>query len=448
MIINGPLPVNPARPVGEVLNLRLNQMVTAEIMRVSGIQAELVIDGIPIIAHLENSDQAATLQSQRTARFLVKDLTDQAVTLRLLKPTETTLAPLPYAGRDLAALLLKQFDLSATPENVQLAKAMLRYGMEFSPDLLSELRGILDQLGQWGQNEAELAAALKAAGLPVTPGSLALISHSGSNTPQAMLQLLFGLRSLIKDGNLSPISTELLQRMLKQLEQAIPGWNEPPAHLAEQLRQAATFMGQALEHVLAQQVKNPGTALGSKGMVLLADLRRFLDAAGQPGMAKQAELLMHELSSNQFMNITPDPVPGQGFWSRLNLVLQVPPSPEFPKEKYYPAHLQIAHRQDTENKAIDPDYTRLVVQIDLDNDESIQVDLSIVKKQIRADITTPNPTVNDLAQSEFPSLEDGLSQAGFTVQSCKVEVNQPLDLNGLPAAHGDHLHWQAVDVQV
>src|SRR5512141_1538269 len=71
------------------VGLRPFQRVTAQVLEVTGTTALLSIDGIPIVAQLTSSEQAATLLSQQTAQFMVTQVNNQKVTLKILNNDST-----------------------------------------------------------------------------------------------------------------------------------------------------------------------------------------------------------------------------------------------------------------------------------------------------------------------------------------------------------------------
>ena len=81
----GPLSVSPLNQTGQELSLRPFQRVTAQILAVNGTTAILSVEGYPVVAQLSSADQAAALLAQRTAQFIVTQLSDQVVTLKFVK---------------------------------------------------------------------------------------------------------------------------------------------------------------------------------------------------------------------------------------------------------------------------------------------------------------------------------------------------------------------------
>jgi len=104
------------------------------------------------------------------------------------------------------------------------------------------------------------------------------------------------------------------------------------------------------------------------------------------------------------------------------------------------AFLRVAYRQDKEKneRLIDPERTRLVLDIKLAPGELVTVDLSLVGKQVGALVTTSNATLGGLAEELLPEFEAGLSLSGFSLQTSKVQVAAP-EAEYLPSDFGENL---------
>ena len=250
-----------ARPVSSIntlskpeVGLRPFQQVTAQVLEVTGTTALLSIDGIPIVAQLTSSERAATLLSQQTAQFIVTQLNNQKVTLRILK-NDSTQAPINPTP-ELATRLLEQNNIPVTVNHLMMARSILKQHLPVTDELLNELMEALSDYGVWGSREAEAAVALKAAGLPVSAQSIALASRQSIKISEAIPELLKWLNDTA--------SPDLPEDVLKQLElnmwllngMVLDG-DEEPSRLAEQLRTVLSTLGRSLENVLLQGSQNP-----------------------------------------------------------------------------------------------------------------------------------------------------------------------------------------------
>src|SRR5512133_1592998 len=169
MLVQGLQPVQSgARQIDQPLQLHLNQKVTAEILSVNGEQIDMVIQGVRVIGRLQTSDQAAMLEDRRLAQFIVKGAIDGVLQLVLAKSPEITLAAQPTSTLNvLSQNLLVLNNLEVSEQNMLLGKALLNHGLPVTQQLMDELSQVLNGLPKWGQTEADMAAALKAGGMPL-----------------------------------------------------------------------------------------------------------------------------------------------------------------------------------------------------------------------------------------------------------------------------------------
>jgi hypothetical protein len=176
MNISGPIQTN-LPPVQEKTDqfLKVNQRIAGEILEISNEQVVLAVNGVQIEAKMTSAEQLANLMEKRFAFFVVKDVNENQITLQLASPSTTSLdAKLTAENNPLGRSLLEQFGLPIDKENIQIVQAMLNRGMEISPKVLNNIRQVLDTNPGWGMNEAQLATAIKSAGLPLTEESLKL----------------------------------------------------------------------------------------------------------------------------------------------------------------------------------------------------------------------------------------------------------------------------------
>jgi hypothetical protein len=72
--------------------------------------------------------------------------------------------------------------------------------------------------------------------------------------------------------------------------------------------------------------------------------------------------------------------------------------------------------------AISAVHTRLVVALPVSETETLEVDLSIMGKQIGAWISASGPEWREAAEAELLSLRDGLFRAGYGLKSARALV--------------------------
>jgi len=155
--IPGPPPVSPVQNPDEgSLFLRVNQRVAGEVLKVGNEQVVLSIQGVQVVARLTNPEQLTALIDRRFAQFLVKDMSNQVVTLQLLEvPAPQSNVEVASANREALLLksLLNQIGLPATPENQILAQAVIRQGLPVTAEIIQELRSFLNGIQPWGKQK-------------------------------------------------------------------------------------------------------------------------------------------------------------------------------------------------------------------------------------------------------------------------------------------------------
>ncbi len=418
MALPGPISVAPARiPENQEFGLRPFQRVTAQVLSVNATTAVLSIDGFPVVAQLTSADQAKALLARNSAQFIVTRLSDTAITLRFVRDDlpQAASPPPASAAPELAAQLLKQNNLPLTANNLLLARATLNHQLPVTPGLLNELLGALTQSGTWGAAQADLAAALKAAGLPVTPHSLALAAQQAAQTGQALGNLISALQSA--GQGLPPDLLKKINDNLQMLEALVIDLGENPAQVAEKLKAAVSTLGRSPENLLMQHSRQPEKPIPESGLLALIGLGQELEQAGQPHLSGAVEKFLADLRHQHFLNIHPEPAPSREKWSEIGFRLQ--------GDESSGARLRISH----ESSAI-----RLILQVDTHPGETVEVDLALAGKALRAQVTAADPLWRAQAETELPSLETALAELGFTLNETQIIPGAPQPLKPLPAA--------------
>lgn len=422
MSLPGPFPVTPIQQTSlQDIQIRPLQRITAAVVQVTGVQAILAIDGYPVVAKLASQNQAAALKSQKYAQFIVSQVNDKEIILRFVQPdAQTGEANIKTGGGDIAVRLMGEMGLEATSDQLVVTRALLGQNLAIAPDLLDEIVTVLNQGGEWGEAEAQLAAALKAAGLPLTPASLSTVSGHTLRIADILPEVIEQLNILIeKQSENSPLRG-MLDQVLSMLKNTIPDISRPTIEITDQLQTVTQLMGRSVESILSAQVKNPEALWPDNSIILLSRLSNELKREGFTDAAESIDHLIEQTRLNQFLNVKPDPSPGKGAWSELDFIIQVPPQGY--EARQMPAKFKISYRGEAQTKKIDPNYTRVVVQVDLETGKPIQIDLSILNQQIRADITTTDPLLAQKSREQLPELIEHLVHLGYDVKSAMVEV--------------------------
>ncbi len=251
-----------SRPEASTLTLQINQRFAAEVLNVADDQVTLVLEGTPFVARLTSVDQAAALQGQRFANFVVRENTGNVVQLQLLPRPGTTPETPVETGKAASTLipnLLRMAGLPTSDTNSTIAQALIRQGLPVNAELVNELNSALANISGWGQFQANQAAMLKAAGLPLTPETLVLaLAQNNVTTLTEMINALKGkLAQAIKEN---PQKAAQLQDILHLLDQMSLNWDTSDV---QQLQQALAFLGRPIESELAKFLRQNLPALNA-----------------------------------------------------------------------------------------------------------------------------------------------------------------------------------------
>jgi hypothetical protein len=435
MTIQGTLPINRFdRPGDQSLQLNVNQRVTAEVLEVSGDQVSLVIQGIRVVGKLTTSDQATLLGDRQTAQFIIRGMKDGVLQLQLLQQPSI----LPETGFSLATPFLQLAqnllvlnDIEVNEQNLLLGKSLLSRGLPMTTDLMNELKQALISIPGWGQAEADLAASIKAAGMPLSSGTLALAMEHGPTLTEGSVQLQNMLSKLVETSK-SPDIVRLAQQALEVLQNGTVDWDQPLPALMKDLPAAVNLWGKSLEAEMAAQLQSKGTITNEKdaasGWTTLTLLRSALEQQGSGSQVQEIDRFMDAVRQMHFLNTVRSNDPGNPPWLTINLPLSstmIQQNREMADQKqFFPANLRVAYRSNGKDQAIDPENTRLILSIDLEKGEFLQADLSIIGKRLGAWMTVSSEDLRIRAESEIPSLQSGLEQIGIQLQFARCDVVQ------------------------
>jgi hypothetical protein len=444
--INGPTPVTPLqRASDDNLFLRVNQRVAGDVLNVSNGQVVISIQGVPIVARLSSPEQMAMLIDRQTAQFLVKELTSQNVILQLLPDSAQNPASQPssvHNGQALAADLLNGLGLEVNSQNQMLVEAALNKGLTIDPKLLGDMRAALSGMKNWGMNEAQLAASLAAAGLPVTESTLILAKNAPYSVNNDLSRLIDQLQNLADQKGLSPQVKDLVNRVLTSLQGGVVSETTSPEALRDNLQKVVSLLGRSVENELMGLIKeDSGSNLtaSEKGLLALNHLQGELQKSGNTDQAQTIARFLDGVRWMQLTNSSSDPVQNQ--WTQMDLPVQLanpnvkpPYSNEQDMEN---AHIRIARQNENPDQPLDPQNTRLVIQMDLADRQSIQIDLTVVNNRIGANISTSTEELCDIAREELGSLSDGLEKIGFELKQDQVNIRQISHRIDLPETPGE-----------
>lgn len=447
MSFPGPISISPINNTTDLnVGLRVNQRVTAQVLSVTGMTVVLEVDGHPVVAQLSSADQSSMLASQQTAQFIVTELNSQAVTLKLVKneQSQPALKGTTSPGAELAERILENNNIPLTVANTVMTRSMLKQHLPVTPELLKELQSAFPDEASFTEADADLAAAMKAAGLPVTAQSLALASRLPVPTANALSTLIKSLNQALTGD----IPEELLAQLsanLRSLNSMILIRGEDSSELANQLKAWVEAFGQSLENILLEKSKDPLKQISEKSLMSLVRLQHLLEQFGKHETARAIQEFLYELRHSQFMNVKPDQQPREGEWSEIGLMLQSP-APKT-QDKFSSARLRIAHEAKTDSTSINPAYTRIILQVDVQPGETVEVDLSLVGRQIRTSVTASDLDWCEQARTDLPTLSAALDQLGYSLKDFQVDVSEPKPFSRIQVDSGS-THLLTVNIEV
>lgn len=437
MVLPGPLAIQPIDPASRHdLALKPFQRVTAEVLQVQTTQAILSVEGYPVVAQLTSPDQAALLKTMRQAQFVITQLDSQAMVLKFVQPGSA-----PAGGgqgqaavrEDMAQRVLAELGLEGGEENLQLARAILGQRLPLSRELFEELRTAIGKMGSGDFGEAaSLAAALKAAGLPVSAGSLQLAGRRMEGLGEALVGMAALLRDAAQAADLPEGLRAALRQGLQLLDDAVVNWGQHPEQMAARLKTAVDLLGRSLEHILREQAAKPAgeqAVWPERSLMQLARLQEQLSQAGRPELAESLGKLIEEARFNQLMSARPN---DSGGWVQVGFAVRSPEGGADGQAPTLPARLRVTRRQ-SQGGGASAESTGLQVQVELEGGEVVEVDLRLAAHVARATVRVPDDTLLRRANEELPGLEEGLAQLGYLLKEGEVRVGKQAEDSPLPA---------------
>ncbi|MCX8023711.1 MAG: TIGR02652 family protein [Thermanaerothrix sp.] len=423
MNISGPLPSSPLpRPDENTgLMLRLNQRFNAEVLQVSGQTVVLSVQGVRVVARLVSPEQSLALMNQRQAQFVVRDITSNTVFIQHLGNEDgLTEATIQQANAVIA--LLEGAGLPATPINQEVVRMILMRGIAVTPELLQ----ILTQLRSQGVSGQRLERMLDL-WLHGVPLSASVLPFVGDEAPPAVglwTTLRQGLQQWLGREHLDETIRSMAQYLLNRLESIwVKDGEESGQPLAERLAGWARWFGRSLEHALSQVAQGPSIALDQAlEDSLVGWLIRFQEIASESLPTELRDVLdrlitqiRYEHLLNASLHLTHD----ESGWLSLSLPLLFKPLGE-EHPQWQMAHLRVAIQETAQGRAIDPAYTRLILEVLLTPSVGVRVDLSIVRHAMGARVEVSSSDLMAGAEAELPGLRKQLETLGYALQRAEV----------------------------
>jgi hypothetical protein len=454
--ITGPIQSN-LQPIQDNIEqfLKVNQRIAGEVLHVSNEQVVLAVNGVQIVAKMTSSEQLAMLMDRRYAFFVVKDISNSQVTLQLINnpQTNTAVQKPAISSTSIGQAILEQLGIKVDQSNLTIVQSALDQGLKVTPELLNEIKQVLEPLSKWGSKDAQLAAAIKSAGLPLSTGSLKLAQNAVKEIKTHFLAVYEQLEVEISRPGISQQAYQSLRNVQIALKDAIIQGNSTIENIEQNIFGSIRNLGSSLENNIGKVVQpgfeneiakalQPGIKNGltkpiqlegqelqnskmSGVLFTLANLRHELGPANSGRLTTAIDNFIEGMRWMHFVNAEPDhPLP-KGQWTQLDLPItfSFQTVNHLQRNLVHDLQIRVAHDNDEQTaNSINPDYTRLVIQVDLDQEEMIKVDLSIVANLIGAEITASSETICLRASEELDEFQTGLSNLGFTLKTSKVEL--------------------------
>lgn len=436
MTLSGPIPVTipPHQAEHNALALRIQERISAEVLQVAGERVLLSMDGVRLVARLTTPDQSAQLMERRQAQFVVKDMSSEILTLQLVGVGAEEAAAAPVVPVDLIPLLLERAGLPVDEANSLIAQALLGQRMPVTSELVSELLGLLASMGEINLEAAQIAAAMKANGLPLSPDALALALSRTPQLAESLKNLVGSLMSSARNEK-TGVTGETLEKALKALQTFFINVSAPPDEVAFQLEYLVSIMGRSLEQRLSEMLQegveifNP-TQQSDDLLILVRLHQEMQNRPGCEQVCEDFQKFFDSLRLMHYTNVEPDPTFQQSGWLFMELpfVLDASRLPLL-EHSEHTAQLKVAYRMD-ENGArkIDPRHTRMVISMGISSEDVLAVDLSIVDQSIQAQVSASNQSLQEVAKDELTGFSDGLAKRGYRVVTSQCKVDEDLNM--------------------
>ena len=438
--ITGPIQTSQP-PVQERIDqfLKVNQRIAGEIINVSNEQVILAVNGVQIVAKMTSAEQLASLMEKRYAYFIVKDINENQITLQLAMPTPAAVSQKPVLSGSIGHVLLEQMGMSVDEGNLIIVQAALNRGLKITPELVNEIKQVLENTPNWGTNEARLAVAIKSAGLPLTEGSLELAQNAIKDINKNFVSIYSQLSQALSRPGASQSQYQMIRAALAELQNVLVQGENSIENIEKNLQNSVKGIGVSIEKeiskLLEPETRRTQLSTINNTLFTLANLRHELRSAGMGQLGAAIDSFLQGMRWMHFVNAEPEQPLAKGHWTQVDLPITFGYSPINPQkaDNVHNLQIRVAHEFDEESgNRINPDYTRLVIQVDLEDDETIKVDLSIVSRMIGAEITASNEEICLKASEELDDFKSGLTNIGYTLKTSRVELgntNLEMDIN-------------------
>jgi len=410
--------------------LKVNQRFAGEIIKVSNDQVVLAVNGIQIVAKMTSMEQMASLMEKRYAYFIIKDITENQITLQLANnPNQTNTSQKTILPNTIGQAILEQLSLTVDENNLAIVQTALNNGLKVTTELMNEVRQVLESLPQWNSRDVQLAISIKSAGLPLTTESLTLAQNAVTEIKNNFLNVFEQLETeMNRPGLTSQMYQTLRSVQIALKDTTIQGDNSTDL-IEKNLNASIKSLGSSIENEIARIIRpaenDLQTARMSGALFALANLRHELGATNSGRLNNAIDNFIQGMRWMHFVNAEPDHPLEKGQWTQLDLPISFgfQNANHLQRENVHDLQIRVAHENDENSiNAINPNYTRLIIQVGLDEKETIKVDLSIVSNLIGAEVTGSSEDICLSATEELDKFQTGLANLGYTLRTSKVEL--------------------------
>ncbi|MBA4385186.1 MAG: hypothetical protein C0410_10665 [Anaerolinea sp.] len=419
--------------------LKVNQRISGEVLSVSNDNVILAVNGVQIVAKMTSADQLALLLERKYANFVVKDISNNQITLQIAAPAPNTNGQKSVINNSIGTALLEQLGLPEDEANLTIVQAALNRGLKITPELVKEMRLVLDATPGWSQSDAQLALALKSAGLPLTEASLNLAQTAIKDVKTNFLTLISQMNEALNRPGLPPEIQQMIRSIQTELQKTLIQSGGSKEVIEQNILTSIKNLGSSIENVLVkllnQSGKNPQSENINGILFNLASLRHEIANTNLGRLSLSIDRFIEGMRWTHFINTETEQPVAKGQWTQMDLPISFGFNPlnRVQQDSVHNLQIRIAHENDEESGSrINPDYTRLVIQVDLDEYDMIKVDLSIVSHLIGAEVTATNKEICEKASEELDDFKIGLQNLGYTLKTTKVELGSSIlemDLN-------------------
>jgi hypothetical protein len=471
-------PIQPALGprATEPAGLAPGQRVIATVLALEGNRALLGIGSLHLVARLADPGLSAELAGRERIAVLIRSLTPHQAVLQLLPETPEAPASQPtgLAGR------LAELGLPPEAPYPQIAAELLAVGLPLTAERVRTLRALLDALGEWTGEDLRVAARLLALNLPVTPETLALARAAEVGPPLAELltNLRADLRELAAglgdDAWRTTIAEALAALQGGAWDIRMDAGQPLPAQVGAWLRAIGTPIERTLALLLLQETLAHLPDEGADRAAALSPylgLDPALDAAVHACLSETAPqqsaqaltALVNRVASllgqigdggvlpmlGRLRRALRQPPPGlslplRAAWARATLRTDVlvralrwaqlqntgtPQALTLPLalsgagdmlagqlQLIYPGQRHTS-KGDEPVAGEDTAYARIIVQAEVADTESVEVDMVLVGHQIDCRVRVLGAGAYGRAEAALPDLIAGLNRLGFTVSA-------------------------------